>query len=124
MNFQRDIGYSGRGCDDINRKPPTAEQSIPCVRVRVWSSRVHVHAHLRALALCADRLTMRPADPWRYDRAKCNRDEKVHHLRSAPAVDARDCRSMGDLVTRVAKKYGRFSLYRIGYNCRTIAQML
>lgn len=35
MNFRRDIGYSGRGSDDINRKPPTAEQSIPSGIARV-----------------------------------------------------------------------------------------
>lgn len=38
MNFRRDIGYSARGADDINRKPPTAEQSIPSVCASVYST--------------------------------------------------------------------------------------
>lgn len=75
MNFRRDIGYSGRGYGDINRKPPTAEQSIPSVYRACMCVRYIVGA--LAMSVCGSRSTMRPADPRRYERAKCNRGESI-----------------------------------------------
>lgn len=73
MNFRRDIGYSGRGSDDINRKPPTAEQSIPSVWSRVFLRAsiyvympvLRVRTPMRVSRSYVDRSTIRPADPRR-----------------------------------------------------------